>query len=503
MLQSTRRRRATEAGGDFISPSCPVCHKSLPSVRNMDPLDHERMVLRHVTRCTSAPERPPSKTGSVLRKREIQTFSLPQGPEESDNTPSFASSPMSSQSHSLYSDVPTIAALDGDNKTSGIDSRVLEVQVPAQPGGPKMMLTAQLPESVENVASVEVSIGELHSPKTMIADGGRTPKIAKETTTLSSLVSAAEFAQPLPLENVASRVDRKLVAARHAQSPVSDAAHCPVCHKLFPRMYSTSSKGYERDVFNHVLACSRGADVPSASIPVKSQQITSKAPGPMPRPPLQDDVQPITRGKAPGADSTASDCSTFTDRSKSLPIAKEPATNKRVISDPRHFLLQTWWRPQKLRRTLPTVPFSLQQCVVVNSEESQIVETTKQRSSRRSQTRSCSNAPNLTLRCPNCAREFTRGWLGSITEESMSRHVTKCMQKIYSTVPLNRTVTANRDADGGGASLPGGKRNRRVLPDNVRKQRKRSFECRAASILAMLDGEGRQALVDMFLASGV
>lgn len=404
----------------------------------MDPLDHERMVLRHVTRCTSAPERPPSKTGSVLRKREIQTFSLPQGPEESDNTPSFASSPMSSQSHSLYSDVPTIAALDGDNKTSGIDSRVLEVQVPAQPGGPKMMLTAQLPErfTVENVASVEISIGELHYPKTMIADGGRTPKIAKETTTLSSLVSAAEFAQPLPLENVASRVDRKLVAARHAQSPVSDAAHCPVCHKLFPRRvririvpntadalrspsltqalnchkHSTSSKGYERDVFNHVLACSRGADVSSASIPVKSQQITSKAPGPMPSPPVQDDVQPIARGKAPGAGSTASDCSTFTDRSKSLPIAKEPATNKRVISDPRHFLLQTWWRPQKLRRTLPTVPFSLQQCVVVNSEESQIVET-KQRSSRRSQTRSCSNAPNLTLRCPNCAREFTRGWL--------------------------------------------------------------------------------------------
>ncbi len=148
----------------------------------------------------------------------------------------------------------------------------------------------------------------------------------------------------------------------------------------------------------------------SVSIPVKPQPITSKPPRPTPSPPSKDHDKPRTRGKALGAGSTASDCSSFTDGSKALPIAKEPATNKRVISDPRHFLLQTWWRPQKLRRTLPTVPFSLQQCVVVNSEENQIVET-KQRESRRSQSRSCSNAPNLTLRCPNCAREFTAGWL--------------------------------------------------------------------------------------------
>ena len=85
----------------------------------------------------------------------------------------------------------------------------------------------------------------------------------------------------------------------------------------------------------------------------------------------------------------------------------------------------------------------------------------------------------------------------------MSRHVTKCMQKIYSTVPPNGKVTSNRDADDGDASLPGGKLDRRVLSDNLRRQRKSSYECRAASILAMLEGQGRQALVDMFLASGV
>jgi hypothetical protein len=77
------------------------------------------------------------------------------------------------------------------------------------------------------------------------------------------------------------------------------------------------------------------------------------------------------------------------------------------------------------------------------------------------------------------------------------------MQKIYSTVPLSGKVTSNRATDGGAMSLPCGKRDRRVLPDSVRKQRKRSFERRAASILSMLEGEGRHALVDMFLASGV
>ena len=93
----------------------------------------------------------------------------------------------------------------------------------------------------------------------------------------------------------------------------------------------------------------------------------------------------------------------------------------------------------------------------------------------------------------------------------MSRHVTKCMKKIYCTgfdgsavVPHNRKVNLNRVADGGGTSLPVAKKQgHRILSDKARKERKKSCEQRAASMLAILAGEGRQALVDMFLASSI
>lgn len=119
-------------------------------------------------------------------------------------------------------------------------------------------------------------------------------------------------------------------------------------------------------------------------------------------------MQQNVRGAVLGETSSASDTSSFTDGSKSLPAT---TTKKRVISDPRHFLLQTWWRPKKRRRTLSTFPFSLQQCVVVNSEQSPVVAEIKERESGRSQSRRCTAAPNLELRCPNCKREFTVGWL--------------------------------------------------------------------------------------------
>ena len=92
---------------------------------------------------------------------------------------------------------------------------------------------------------------------------------------------------------------------------------------------------------------------------------------------------------------------------------------------------------------------------------------------------------------------------GNVTEESMSRHVTKCMQKLFSTPARNGKVPSNRTADSFGMSLPVGKRGHRVLSVNAREKRKRSCEQRAASILAVLAGDGRQALVDMVLASSV
>jgi hypothetical protein len=215
----------------------------------MDPLDHERMILRHVTRCTSAPERPPSRTGSSLRKGEVQTFTLTQGLDESDSTPSFVSSPTSSHSHSLDSIVPTLTALDGEKADSRIDTAVSNVLIPVERGVPKKMPTDQLPERciVENINSVKILIDDVHAPKPTIVDDGGASEIPQETEALSSFVSAVEFNQRQPSDNVASRVERKLVAARHASFRASDAAHCPVCRKLFPRMVRIRVVPYTAD----------------------------------------------------------------------------------------------------------------------------------------------------------------------------------------------------------------------------------------------------------------
>lgn len=254
-------------------------------------------------------------------------------------------------------------------------------------------------------------------------------------------------------------------------------------------------------MLDHVLACSGDA---------KTRNVASTKAPPAKNPPSKIKVEPKKKRKKQvrknGAEtgSIVSDCSSFTDGSKSMTIS-EPGKKNRVISDPRHFLMQTWWKPQKSKRTVPTVAFNLQQCVVVNTKENDVEGEPKTRGSRRLQSKNSSTAPGLKLGCPICGREFAPGWMGSITEESMSRHVKKCTHKMFSTgidgSVLFQTGNDNADGSNGGrSSMSRGKR-RRLLSEQERKDRQNADADRANSMSRIMSGQAKQVLGDMFLDS--
>ena len=157
-----------------------------------------------------------------------------------------------------------------------------------------------------------------------------------------------------------------------------------------------------------MLTCSDRADTQER--PFDKSQLVRKQP-----PPKLQMGGTTKRNISDQGDLSSADSTSYnTDGSKPLQTDTiEPTKKKRIISDPRHFLLQTWWRPKKIKRTLPVVAFSLQQCVVENATESCIAGVKKQRVSRRLILKNSSTAPDLKLRCPICGREFAMGWLVS------------------------------------------------------------------------------------------
>ena len=164
-----------------------------------------------------------------------------------------------------------------------------------------------------------------------------------------------------------------------------------------------------------MLACTDRANTQTRPVD-KSQLVWKQAPS-------QLQMGGTTKPKiSDQGGSVSSDSNSYnTDGSKPTDINNESTKKKRVISDPRHFLLQTWWRPKKIKRTLPVVAFNLQQCVVENATESCVAGVKKGRESRRLILKNSSTAPNLKLRCPICGREFATGWLVSINAYFISQ----------------------------------------------------------------------------------
>ena len=97
-----------------------------------------------------------------------------------------------------------------------------------------------------------------------------------------------------------------------------------------------------------------------------------------------------------------------------------------------------------------------------------------------------------------------------MTEENMSRHVTKCTQKFLSTGLYSPSLLHNSSkephpgsaerADATSARLM---RGRCSLSDKQRQLRREACQRRATSVLNLLDGTRKETLADMFLASGV
>jgi hypothetical protein len=81
----------------------------------------------------------------------------------------------------------------------------------------------------------------------------------------------------------------------------------------------------------------------------------------------------------------------------------------RIITDPRHFLMQSWWKQKTAtRKNVTAVPFNIQACVVPKS----VTQSPNELSTR---LRSRSNISegfdsSLKLQCPICARTFAADW---------------------------------------------------------------------------------------------
>lgn len=86
-----------------------------------------------------------------------------------------------------------------------------------------------------------------------------------------------------------------------------------------------------------------------------------------------------------------------------------------------HLLAQTWWRPQRVQRrsTGVSIPFSLEDCVAVNTKEESGTDSKPTRASKRLQGRSQT--------CPVCKKPFSGTTI--LTEQAMSQHVECCSRK--------------------------------------------------------------------------
>jgi len=83
----------------------------------------------------------------------------------------------------------------------------------------------------------------------------------------------------------------------------------------------------------------------------------------------------------------------------------DPTKKKLVISDPRHFLFQTWWNLKRANERCLFLPSA--------TTERCMVGVPKGRESRRLMSKKSCTAPDLRLQCPICGRDFSTGWLVS------------------------------------------------------------------------------------------
>lgn len=593
MIRSERRPRRSPGTGEDCNPtSCPVCHHTFPSAKNMDAVVHERMLVRHITRCSS---RSTSRTTTTPPWTELsQTHPRVETRTTTKRTRT------NTDIHRLTHEEPNASVT---NSTTMIcheeESRDHNQSIPITFGH-----SSYLRQDMVASATTAWSSSEEHPilkqslRKRTAYDGNCSPQsVVVHLSNIQSLDTAAAstrkfvdlgsrsdalHAKP-PEASIASRVQRKIAAAakksepqthpalqqhpsatpvppptqqpwgfnhvaqppsidtalspvhqppprsppsplpacdsshrRHATTtrttttiPVPSSSHssrmpasaaavqCPMCARSFPRTCFFTDQDYEQRILDHVLTCSNRR-------PTRTRLLTKQSSSKVQKPTVSDQE----------ASTTSDSTSCITDGSTStLTESIHPTkTKKRVISDPRHFLLQTWWKePKRIKRTLPLVAFNLQQCVVARSAtERCTVGVPKGRESQRLLSKHSSTIPDFKLRCPICWKEFSMNGLGSLSEESMSRHVTKCTHKMLHTgtdgVPLRWHGGSNASGDAAGKDRcgwsPWKHRTKRPLrSEDDKRHRQMADTQRAISTRSLLEGKRRKVLADMILAS--
>jgi len=293
----------------------------------------------------------------------------------------------------------------------------------------------------------------------------------RSSITSKSLVS---FSSESEDDNTGSTVTSLIHPRLQQITPKSPYYCCPVCSLPFSRQ----DLNYEEKAAKHVLMCTKQSAKnikPNALENKHVQEKKSNRKKRMVKERLQNEQyaklkaleKKLDQGKTfnnrkrvvkEGIDKRKRMVKEHVDRyaPKPISISESSKSKSYLVTDPNHFLTQTWWRTpspeigRKKRQKLvtksePETEFDLQQCFVVTGDNAE-KEDAKQVVARRSKDNMVSptynerkssrkvNPKGFKLCCPFCNEIFKYSpWMGDVTEESMSRHVRKCSKKLFAT----------------------------------------------------------------------
>jgi len=420
-----------EISGNF----CPYCHREFPTTNDTsNDLAHKKMILRHITNCSMQPLS--SCHNIIMKKYNCGIQSSCREINPNPNGDSLFLKNINDQQDAIWT-----------------------ASSPSE--GPNFTYVAYTTKTDNVVAAedIEISCMENDHDEESIAfqnfhDQQYTPSTASSQSEGSNFTYIPNSTKiDVATEDIDEITDKlvaigsgedfstcSFVSRPSTEDIILPTLHCPICFTHFPKEPHIGSKHHEQLVTQHVLECSRQlVDCNYYSTAKQREKKTipeyrakNKINNKMKRKPT------VTKKKGKKAKYTEFDA-------------------PHVISDPKHFVAQTWWRKpaNKSNKDQPRVKkspsaweFSLEQCIEAEKVECtenetddvtlQIQragdETSQNRKSSRLKNRRKGNA--LDLCCPICGKNFTRSrYLGDgfFTEEDISRHVHKCSNKVFDT----------------------------------------------------------------------
>mmetsp|Transcript_3680 Transcript_3680/g.5617 ORF Transcript_3680/g.5617 Transcript_3680/m.5617 type:complete len:468 (-) Transcript_3680:146-1549(-) len=434
------------------SSICPFCHKGFPSSTkycNMGPLDHKRMILRHITNCSMLPlssYHPNIKTKDCRASNNTAASTCP---IPGTTSPSVKITVVDSVTLQHIDDQQySIVSNDSEDQHMANLSITRTDEVVAA-------------EDIDNITSKLVTVG--YSKK-----GSYGGAYSSSGLPLSEEI----FLPPL---------------------------HCPICLSHFPREHNVDAQHHEQLVIQHVLECSRQItdhDIVNYSGKITKKKLKQKVPEKGGRSKDKQKSLPSRREKSSKKKvKRKEEAHIISDPQHLLAQTwwRKPAKAKRKNGT------------ENATKHLPVMEFSLQQCVV--SKEDEYLPDEEQENDKKMGVKDVSNSgirgskrvkdTALDLRCPICRKKFlSYRDMGSCTEESMSRHVQKCSKKVFETrVHLggqNKTkamkIICPEEKSSGKINV--------LFCEEEKKQYRHAMDYRKCSIAAILHTEEEQKQKD-------